>query len=173
MATLGEAALNAIYEAIRETLPVFALDLAGRAIEDAPVMTGRLRGSASPGGDPVFGGSPTVEVQEPSPGEFVVEVTFSTPYAHAQHEGYIDYGPGQDVFVRAHTRTLSSGRVVSVRAHTATRRGIVRFRHYPLGGGKKFLEKNLKAMAPRYEAALAAAIERKLSELKARRHDAT
>jgi hypothetical protein len=164
MATLGQRALEAGREAARGTLEAAALDLAGRAAADAPVETGRLRASVSPGGDPAYGG--TVEpVDEKLGDRMEVHVTFSTPYAAAQHEGYIDYGEGREVHVREHLRRLPSGKVVRVRAHTQTRRGRVVFTRHPLGGGKKYLENNLKAMAGRYEAVLAANVAEALKRV--------
>lgn len=144
--------------AAKEALEEAALDLAARSARDAPVETGRLRGSVSPGGDPAYGGAAEPIVEE-NGDRMEVAVTFSTPYAHAQHEGYIDYGGGQAVEVQAHYRTLPSGRRIFVRAHTRTMRGRVVFQRYPLGGGKKFLENNLKAMAGRYEAVIGAKVK--------------
>lgn len=159
MPTPGQEALTKMRAAAREALETAAFDLAGRAAADAPVESGRLRGSVSPGGDPAHGGSPNAMVVEKGD-RMEISVSFSTPYAHAQHEGYIDYGGGTEVEVRAHTRRLPSGKAIRVRAHTQTRRGRVRFRHYPLGGGRKFLERNLKAMAPRYESVIAEKVRR-------------
>lgn len=162
--TLGQRALEAVRETAREVLEDAAFDLAAAASNDAPVETGRLRASVSPGGDPAYGGVEDAVVREVGD-RLEVHVSFSAPYAAAQHEGYIDYGPAREVHVRAHSRRLPSGRVVRVRAHTQTRSGRVYFRSHPLGGGKKFLENNLKAMAPRYEAVLAARIAAKLKEI--------
>jgi hypothetical protein len=62
-------------------------------------------------------------------------VVFSTPYAAAQHEGWAIHPGGY----------------------------IWRARHYTTPGtGPKFLENPLKEMSPRYEAALAAHVKRRL-----------
>lgn len=128
-------------EAAREALEVCAFDLAGRAANAAPIESGRLRGSVSPGGDPTFGGNPDAEVRELGD-RFEVSVTFSTPYAHAQHEGYIDYEiDGKPVHVE--------------------------FKNHPRGGGKKYLEGPLKAMAPRYEAVIAAKVKEAMERVDA------
>lgn len=115
-----------------------AFDLAGRAAADAPIETGRLRGSVSPGGNPADGGDPNpAEVIEDGD-RMEVSVTFSTPYAHVQHEGHAIMHRGDTVYNW-------------------------RARHWPGGGGPKYLENNLKAMAPRYEAALRAAVAKALA----------
>jgi hypothetical protein len=119
--------------AARRVLVAAAFDLAGRAAADAPIETGRLRGSVSPGGDPQYGGDPGPAVVVEEGDRMEVSVTFSTPYAAAQHEGHATMHRGDTVYEW-------------------------RARNWPLGGGPKFLERNLTAMAPRYEAALAAAV---------------
>ena len=138
-----EEARRRAHAAAREFLEVAAEDLAARAVDAAPVDTGTLRGSVSPGGDPESGGSPTAEVLERDVSggrELEVSVTFSTPYAAAQHEGWA-----------IHHRRDASGRIRTHRweAH-----------RWPGGGGPKYLERPLLEMAPRYEAALAETVRR-------------
>ena len=134
MATPGDRAEEKVRDAARRVLVLAAFDLASRAAADAPIETGRLRGSVSPGGDPAHGGDPGPPTVIETGNRMEVSVSFDTPYAHVQHEGHAVMHRGATTYTW-------------------------RARRWPLGGGPKYLEKNLQAMAPRYEAALRRAIE--------------
>jgi hypothetical protein len=66
-----------------------------------------------------------------------IEVSFSGPYAAAQHEG-------------------------KAIMHRGGRAYLWIARNWPRGGGPKYLERNLLAMAPRYAAVLAAEVRKEL-----------
>ena len=144
-----ERAQRTLIERMKRAMELSADDLLARSIHDAPVEEGALRGSGARSG------------VEQNGDNYSITVSFDTPYAHAQHEGYIDYGAERVVQIPAHWRTMQTSagpRRVRVRAHTQTRRGRVYFRHHPLGGGKKYLERNVVAMGPRYRNAIAASL---------------
>lgn len=118
-------------------------DLLGEAVNAAPVDEGTLRqsghilwvvnGREFPASE--FEGAVEYAV---SLGERLVhfygEVRFSTVYAAAQHEGIAIMSNGNAVWVW-------------------------QARHYPKGGGPKYIERPLMEKAPRYQAALAVAID--------------
>lgn len=107
-------------DAARDFLVTAAEDLAARSALDAPIETGTLRASVSPG--PGEGESAITEQEFGDRTLLTAEVSFSTPYAARQHEE-------------------------------------VTWKH-PEGGKAKYLESNLLAMAPRYEEALRATVEK-------------
>jgi hypothetical protein len=69
-----KAIRRALEGSLEDAMRIAVEDLLGRAVRDAPVDEGTLRGS----------GTATVEVHGQ---EVIGKVTFGTPYARAQHEG--------------------------------------------------------------------------------------
>jgi len=138
-------------EAAADALTTMAEDLAARAVADAPVDTGTLRASVSPGP----GGELVMREQPRSNGERIeVEVSFSTPYAAVQHEGHALMHHKVNVYERTGPR--GGWKKVGQKLVEYTWRA----RRWPGGGGPKFLERNVTAQAPRYERILKAAVER-------------
>lgn len=149
MGSIAEARRR-IIDAAEEALAISGFDLAGRAVERAPIGTGvgtgspsedpgRLRASARVGsrpyipGEGVAGGEGVVERLGDT---LSVEVSFDTPYAAAQHEG--------------HAVMTRGGKSYTWRAK----------RWSEPGTGPKYLEGPLLEMAPRYLRALAENVRR-------------
>ena len=129
-------------------------DLAGRAIAETPVKEGELRASCRyPSNDPE---------SEATEEKLEIQVSFNTVYAAAQHEGVALQHRLYAV------KPLSEDGVIvgfftdktDIKPHTVE--WVVK--KHPGGGKSHFLSDPFKSMTPRYEAVIAANVQKKLQE---------
>lgn len=152
--TNGEEVELRVRKAAANAINASGDDLAGRAIEEAPVLTGELRASARfPGNDPDARAYET---------DLEASVSFNTPYAAAQHEGFAEQHRQYAV-----VPIVKSGVVVGfftdktkLKPHTV--QWVVK--NHPGGGKTHYLSDPLKAMVDRYQAVIAASVKKSLEE---------
>jgi Bacteriophage HK97-gp10, putative tail-component len=139
--TPGERARQLVIDAVKRELEAMAHDLLEAAKHDI---------SRSPvTGDP----DPAVSLRESGRvgrvqrrgDRWSIAVGFHTVYAAAQHEGHMSY-------VRE-----------GVTGEAAGGRIFWEVKHHPGGGKTKYLERNVKAMAPEFDRRLAEAVRRELA----------